>query len=109
MSGESELDVLCRTEMPAEALDDDDESDLWERTGGGEGEGGPRGPFPRAARANAAEEATKAVTEMHLKTVQGKPLYVGLAEKKDQRIARLSARYNKGAGKGKAAGRPTVN
>lgn len=39
------------------------------------------------------DEATKAVTEMHLKTVKGKPLYVGLAEKKDERTSRLAARY----------------
>ena len=39
------------------------------------------------------DEATKAVTEMHLKTVKGKPLYVGLAEKKDDRAPRLAARY----------------
>lgn len=39
------------------------------------------------------DEATKAVTEMHLKTVKGKPLYVGLAEKKEERTSRLAARY----------------
>ena len=32
------------------------------------------------------DEATKAVTEMHLKVVEDKPLYVGLAEKKGQRV-----------------------
>merc|ERR1719454_50461 len=45
------------------------------------------------------DEATKAVTEMHLKMVSGKPLYVGLAEKREQRVARLSQRF-KGGGKG---------
>ena len=45
------------------------------------------------------EEATKAVTEMHLKMVSGKPLYVGLAEARDQRVARLSQRFKRG-GKG---------
>ncbi|CAE7811544.1 pabpc1-a [Symbiodinium sp. KB8] len=35
------------------------------------------------------DEATKAVTEMHLKVVKGKPLYVGLAEKRDVRAERL--------------------
>merc|ERR1712196_123171 len=49
------------------------------------------------------DEATKAVTEMHLKVVKGKPLYVGLAEKKEDRTTRLTQRYKgeKGvAGKG---------
>jgi len=39
------------------------------------------------------DEATKAVTEMHLKVVKGKPLYVGLAEKRDARAERLRQRY----------------
>eukprot|EP00397_Hematodinium_sp_SG-2012_P029116 GEMP01030733.1.p1 GENE.GEMP01030733.1~~GEMP01030733.1.p1 ORF type:complete len:370 (+),score=116.90 GEMP01030733.1:151-1110(+) len=39
------------------------------------------------------DDATKAVKEMHLKVVDGKPLYVGLAEKKEERLARLSQRY----------------
>jgi len=46
------------------------------------------------------EEATKAVTEMHLKVVKGKPLYVGLAEKKDARQERLRQRYVPGEMKG---------
>lgn len=54
-------------------------------------------------------EATKAVTEMHLKVVKGKPLYVGLAEKKEARQDRLRQRYSpttggkggKDGGKGK--------
>ncbi|CAE8602617.1 unnamed protein product, partial [Polarella glacialis] len=44
------------------------------------------------------DEATKAVTEMHLKVVKGKPLYVGLAEKRDARQERLRQRYSPGAG-----------
>merc|ERR1719265_680202 len=51
-----------------------------------------------------SDDATKAVTEMHLKVIKGKPLYVGLAEKKEVRAERLRNRYNvqsdKGAGKG---------
>jgi len=49
------------------------------------------------------------VTEMHLKVIDGKPLYVGLAEKREVRQERLRSRYNvpkggmpdtKGKGKG---------
>lgn len=43
------------------------------------------------------EDATKAVTEMHLKLVSGKPLYVGLHEKKEQRLERLQNRFRMGA------------
>jgi len=45
-------------------------------------------------------EATKAVTEMHLKVVKGKPLYVGLAEKREARAERLRQRYSPATGKG---------
>lgn len=44
------------------------------------------------------DEATKAVTEMHLKVVKGKPLYVGLAEKREARQERLRQRYSPAAG-----------
>eukprot|EP00413_Alexandrium_margalefii_P039370 CAMPEP_0204580322 /NCGR_PEP_ID=MMETSP0661-20131031/43998_1 /ASSEMBLY_ACC=CAM_ASM_000606 /TAXON_ID=109239 /ORGANISM="Alexandrium margalefi, Strain AMGDE01CS-322" /LENGTH=417 /DNA_ID=CAMNT_0051589405 /DNA_START=60 /DNA_END=1310 /DNA_ORIENTATION=- len=47
------------------------------------------------------DEATKAVTEMHLKVIKGKPLYVGLAEKREARQERLRQRYSPGAGGGK--------
>lgn len=39
------------------------------------------------------EEATKAVTDMHLKLIGGKPLYVGMHEKREQRLERLQQRY----------------
>lgn len=40
------------------------------------------------------DEGTKAVTEMHLKVVKGKPLYVGLGEKREARQERLRQRYS---------------
>lgn len=40
-----------------------------------------------------AEDATKAVAEMHLKYVRGKPLYTGLAERREQRLQRLQQRF----------------
>jgi len=54
-----------------------------------------------------ADDATKAVTEMHLKVVKGKPLYVGLAERKDDRQERLRQRYQPGpmGGKGDKGGK----
>ncbi|KAL7066078.1 putative polyadenylate-binding protein [Cryptosporidium serpentis] len=42
------------------------------------------------------DEATKAITEMHLKLVRGKPLYVGLHERKEQRALRLQQRIRGG-------------
>jgi len=53
------------------------------------------------------DEATKAVTEMHLKVVKGKPLYVGLAEKREARQERLRQRYSPPAlgGAGKDGGK----
>jgi len=54
------------------------------------------------------DEATKAVTEMHLKVIKGKPLYVGLAEKREARLERLRNRYQMpgGGGKGNKGGMP---
>eukprot|EP00927_Polykrikos_kofoidii_P082222 TRINITY_DN810_c0_g5_i1.p1 TRINITY_DN810_c0_g5~~TRINITY_DN810_c0_g5_i1.p1 ORF type:complete len:701 (-),score=127.01 TRINITY_DN810_c0_g5_i1:206-2308(-) len=51
-----------------------------------------------------SDEATKAVTEMHLKVVKGKPLYVGLAEKREARQERLRQRYSPGGGPGGPTG-----
>jgi len=51
------------------------------------------------------DEATRAVSDMHLKTIQGKPLYVGLAERKEERSNRLAARY-KGEKGGGMMGQP---
>jgi len=39
------------------------------------------------------EEATKAVTEFNGKLISGKPIYVALAQRKDQRRAQLEAQY----------------
>lgn len=39
------------------------------------------------------DDGTKAATAMHLKIFMGKPLYVGLAEKRDHRSARLQQRF----------------
>jgi len=54
------------------------------------------------------DEATKAVTDMHLKVVNGKPLYVGLAERREARQQRLKERYtpsmNQGGPKGGKGG-----
>merc|ERR1740123_2806028 len=51
------------------------------------------------------------LSEMHLKVVKGKPLYVGLAEKREARNERLRSRFSAGAqvmekgGGGKACGK----
>merc|ERR1719379_3074087 len=47
------------------------------------------------------DDATKAVTEMHLKVIKGKPLYVGLAEKREARLERLRNRHQAGGSPGK--------
>eukprot|EP01114_Cavostelium_apophysatum_P004040 TRINITY_DN1417_c0_g1_i1.p1 TRINITY_DN1417_c0_g1~~TRINITY_DN1417_c0_g1_i1.p1 ORF type:complete len:601 (-),score=181.12 TRINITY_DN1417_c0_g1_i1:78-1880(-) len=39
------------------------------------------------------EEATKAVTELNGKLINGKPIYVALAQRKDQRRAQLEAQF----------------
>ena len=39
------------------------------------------------------EEATKAVTEMNGKIMERKPLYVALAQRKDERRAHLAAQH----------------
>eukprot|EP00747_Dinoflagellata_sp_TGD_P124312 gnl/TRDRNA2_/TRDRNA2_173959_c2_seq8.p1 gnl/TRDRNA2_/TRDRNA2_173959_c2~~gnl/TRDRNA2_/TRDRNA2_173959_c2_seq8.p1 ORF type:complete len:648 (-),score=191.55 gnl/TRDRNA2_/TRDRNA2_173959_c2_seq8:204-2147(-) len=50
------------------------------------------------------DDATKAVTEMHLKVIKGKPLYVGLAEKRAEREERLRQRYSPSASAGPGKG-----
>lgn len=42
---------------------------------------------------NLPEEATKAVTEMNGRILVSKPLYVALAQRKDERKAHLNAQY----------------
>ncbi|CDI80997.1 polyadenylate-binding protein, putative [Eimeria acervulina] len=39
------------------------------------------------------DDASKAVAEMHLKYINGKPLYTGLAERREQRLQRLQQRF----------------
>jgi len=58
-----------------------------------------------------SNDATKAVSEMHLKVIGGKPIYVGLAEKKEERMARLSQRYRNTGGptSGPMMGNPMVS
>jgi len=46
---------------------------------------------------NTPEEATKAVTEMNGRMLDGKPLYVALAQRKDVRRAQLEAQYTQRA------------
>uniref|UniRef100_A0A7S4E1K5 RRM domain-containing protein n=1 Tax=Lotharella globosa TaxID=91324 RepID=A0A7S4E1K5_9EUKA len=41
------------------------------------------------------EAATKAVTEMNKKLINNKPLYVGLAQSKEERMRKLQDKYNK--------------
>lgn len=45
------------------------------------------------------EEATKAVTEMNSKMLDGKPLYVAIAQRKDQRRAMLETHFQNRGGK----------
>lgn len=51
------------------------------------------------------EEAKAAVRAMHLQVVQGKPLYVGMAERKDDRKERLTTTFATHGPGGKAAGK----
>eukprot|EP01117_Protostelium_nocturnum_P006280 TRINITY_DN2266_c0_g1_i3.p1 TRINITY_DN2266_c0_g1~~TRINITY_DN2266_c0_g1_i3.p1 ORF type:complete len:588 (-),score=267.17 TRINITY_DN2266_c0_g1_i3:199-1962(-) len=50
------------------------------------------------------EEATKAVTELNGKPLNGKEIYVALAQKKDQRKANLENQHTKRGGQAKATG-----
>lgn len=40
------------------------------------------------------EESTKAMAEMNSSIIEGKPLYVALAQRKEQRAATLQKEYN---------------
>lgn len=54
------------------------------------------------------EEATKAVTELNGRMIDGKPLYVALAQRKEQRRAQLEAQYAARAKTGVLAGAPAA-
>lgn len=47
-----------------------------------------------------AEEAAKAIADMHLKLHDGKPLYVGLAESKERRHMRLTSHFKDSRSRG---------
>lgn len=54
------------------------------------------------------EEATKAVTELNGRMIDGKPLYVALAQRKEQRRAQLEAQYAARAKTGVLTGAPAA-
>lgn len=55
------------------------------------------------------EEATKAVTEMNGRIIATKPLYVALAQKKEDRQAHLVAQYMQRMASVRAAANPVIN
>lgn len=55
---------------------------------------------------SAAEEATRALTEMNGKMILGKPIYVALAQRKDARRAQLEAHHGQRMVGGMARGMP---
>ncbi|RVE67020.1 hypothetical protein OJAV_G00113130 [Oryzias javanicus] len=55
------------------------------------------------------EEATKAVTEMNGRIVATKPLYVALAQRKEERQAHLVAQYMQRMANARAAANPVIN
>ena len=55
------------------------------------------------------EEATKAVTEMNGRIIVTKPLYVALAQRREERRAQLTAHYMQRVGPAQYRGMPQVS
>lgn len=58
---------------------------------------------------SSAEEATKAVTEMNGRIVATKPLYVALAQRKEERQAHLTNQYMQRMASVRAVPNPVIN
>lgn len=58
---------------------------------------------------SSAEEATKAVTEMNGRTLATKPLYVALAQRKEERQAHLTNQYMQRMASVRAVPNPVIN
>ncbi|EHA98760.1 Polyadenylate-binding protein 1 [Heterocephalus glaber] len=66
-------------------------------------------PFGTITSAKNSEEATKAVTEMNGRIVATKPLYVALAQRKEERQAHLTNQYMQRMASVRAVPNPVIN